>query len=180
MQTQEMTVFTTLWSQELCHFHIFIPIYCNLLLKKVCCLLVEEEEITKFLYTNYTFLISLKTSCLQLNFSQDVTRLKNAPHNTEKRETNTFTFFFFLMLCIPVAVQLLGRVLLFFDPMEQPIRLLCPWDFPGKYTGMGCHFILQGIFQTQGSTLHLLHCWEDSLLLIPKSDSHHSPSNGLK
>ena len=23
-------------------------------------------------------------------------------------------------------------------------RLLCPWDFPGKNTGMGCHFLLQG------------------------------------
>ena len=27
--------------------------------------------------------------------------------------------------------------------------LLCPWDFPGKTTGMGCHFLLQGIFLTQ-------------------------------
>ena len=23
-------------------------------------------------------------------------------------------------------------------------RLLCPWDFPGKNTGVGCHFLLQG------------------------------------
>ena len=35
-------------------------------------------------------------------------------------------------------------------------RLLCPWDFPGKNTGIGCHFLLQGIFPTQGSNLHLL------------------------
>ena len=27
-----------------------------------------------------------------------------------------------------------------------PTRLLCPWDFPGKNTGMGCHILLQGIF----------------------------------
>ena len=40
----------------------------------------------------------------------------------------------------------------------QPTRLLCPWDFPGKSTGMGCHFLLQGIFLTQGSNLGLLHC----------------------
>ena len=33
----------------------------------------------------------------------------------------------------------------------QPTRLLCPWDFPGKNTGVGCHFLLQGIFPTQGS-----------------------------
>ena len=25
----------------------------------------------------------------------------------------------------------------------QPARLLCPWDFPGKNTGVGCHFLLQ-------------------------------------
>ena len=32
----------------------------------------------------------------------------------------------------------------------QPTRLLHPWDFPGKSTGVGCHFLLQGIFPTQG------------------------------
>ena len=26
---------------------------------------------------------------------------------------------------------------------QQPIRLLCPWDSPGKNTGVGCHFLLQ-------------------------------------
>ena len=32
----------------------------------------------------------------------------------------------------------------------EPTRLLCPWDFPGKNTGVGCRFLLQGIFLTQG------------------------------
>ena len=26
---------------------------------------------------------------------------------------------------------------------RQPTRLLCPWDSPGKNTGVGCHFLLQ-------------------------------------
>ena len=39
-----------------------------------------------------------------------------------------------------------------------PASLLCPWDFPGRNTGVGCHFDLQGIFLTQGSNLRLLHC----------------------
>ena len=30
-------------------------------------------------------------------------------------------------------------------------RLLYPWNFPGKNTGVGCHFHLQGTFLTQGS-----------------------------
>ena len=34
-----------------------------------------------------------------------------------------------------------------------PARFLCPWDSPGKNTGVGCHFPLQGIFLTQGSNL---------------------------
>ena len=33
----------------------------------------------------------------------------------------------------------------------QPTRLLCPWDSPGKNPGVGCHFLLQGIFLTQES-----------------------------
>ena len=38
-----------------------------------------------------------------------------------------------------------------------PARLLCPWDSPGKNTGVGCHFLLQGIFWTQGSNPCFLH-----------------------
>ena len=40
----------------------------------------------------------------------------------------------------------------------QPARLLCPWDFPGKNTGVGCHFLLQEIFLTQGLNQGLPHC----------------------
>ena len=49
----------------------------------------------------------------------------------------------FVTLCDPI------------DPME-PARLLCPWDFPGKNTGVGCHFLPQGIFPTQGLNSSLL------------------------
>ena len=46
-----------------------------------------------------------------------------------------------------------------------PPRFLCPWDFPGKNTGIGGHFLLQGIFLTQWSNWSLLHWWAGSLLL---------------
>ena len=39
----------------------------------------------------------------------------------------------------------------------EPTRLLHPWDSPGKNTGVGCHFLLQGIFPTQGLNPGLLH-----------------------
>ena len=46
-----------------------------------------------------------------------------------------------------------------------PFSLVCPWDFPGNYTGVGSHFLLQGIFATQGPNPHLLH------LLLHQADS---------
>ena len=45
----------------------------------------------------------------------------------------------------------------------QPTRLPCPRDFSGKNTGGGCHFLLQGIFPTQGLNPHLLHWQAGSL-----------------
>ena len=48
----------------------------------------------------------------------------------------------------------------------KPTRLLCPWDFPGKNIGKGCHFLLQGIFLAQGLNLPLrriLNCQADFL-----------------
>jgi len=41
----------------------------------------------------------------------------------------------------------------------------CPWNSPAKNTGVGCHFLLQGIFQTQGLNLHLLNWQANSLPL---------------
>ena len=35
----------------------------------------------------------------------------------------------------------------------EPTRFLCPWNSPGKNTGMDSHCLLQGIFRTQGLTL---------------------------
>ena len=40
----------------------------------------------------------------------------------------------------------------------QPARLLCPWDFPGKTTGVGCDSLLQGLFWTQGLNPGLPRC----------------------
>ena len=50
----------------------------------------------------------------------------------------------------------------------QPARLLCAWDFSGKSTGVGCHFLLQGNPLARGSNpnlLCLLHCRQVFYLL---------------
>ena len=52
-------------------------------------------------------------------------------------------------------------------PWIVPPRLLRPWDFPHKNTGVGCHFLLQGIFPTQELNPSLLHWQAESLPLSP-------------
>ena len=79
----------------------------------------------------------------------------------------------FLRNVTPNATQLVSQPSLQFccclvaklcPSLLQP-TLLCPWDFPGKDTKLCCHFLLQGIFLTQVSNLHLLHWQVDSLPL---------------
>ena len=44
------------------------------------------------------------------------------------------------------------------DPMDRkPARLLCQQDLPGKNTGLGCRFLLQGIFPTEQLKPRILH-----------------------
>ena len=59
------------------------------------------------------------------------------------------------------------------DPMDYSLaRLLCPWDSPGKNTGVGCHALLQGILLTSANnnvsilTGLYLWCWR-RLLRVP-------------
>ena len=59
----------------------------------------------------------------------------------------------------------------------QPNRLLHPWDFPGKNTGVGCYFLLQGIFPTQELNPGFLHCRQ---MLYPLSHQGTKPWLPLK
>ena len=58
--------------------------------------------------------------------------------------------------------------------MDEPTRLLCPWDSPDKNTRVGSHSLLQGIFPTQGLNL-LLHCRQ----ILYRLSHHGSPNNHL-
>ena len=51
--------------------------------------------------------------------------------------------------CVLSRVQLFGTL--------WTVALPCPWDSPGKNTEVGCHFLFQRIFPTQGLNPHLLH-----------------------
>ena len=65
----------------------------------------------------------------------------------------------------------------------QPYGLLCPWDSPGKNTGVGCHALLQGIFLTKGSNqqlLSLLNWQAGSLPLVAAGNKFQFGNNALK
>ena len=78
--------------------------------------------------------------------------------------------------CLPTSFLKIFILLCF------PYRT-CPWDFPGKNAGVGCHFFLQEIFLTQRLNLHILHWQVDSLPLNPPREalgiSTSSNKNGL-
>ena len=59
---------------------------------------------------------------------------------------------------LKVKVKSLSRVQLFATPWTVAYQGPPSMGFPGKNTGVGCHFLLQGIFPTEGSNQGLLHC----------------------
>ena len=70
---------------------------------------------------------------------------------------------------------MLSCVRLFETPWTVARQAPVSLDFPDKNTGVGCHFLLQGIFPTQGSNpslLHLLHWQADSLLDLPLKEAN--------
>ena len=63
--------------------------------------------------------------------------------------------------CLATAAKSLPLYPTLCDHMDSPTGLLCLWDFPGKNTGVSCHFPLHGVFSTQGLNsclLWLSHC----------------------
>ena len=83
----------------------------------------------------------------------EVTTLNASKMECNIRRTHAYLLFIFNYVC-----QSHSHVQLFVTHGLWPARLPCPWDSPGKNTGVGCHFHLEGIFLTQGSNPGLLHC----------------------
>ena len=98
-----------------------------------------------------SFFISY-SSCSRVNvpLHMTLTRWRNlveghfakAPNRTTKQARKRFTIPTYIVRKVTVKVKLLSRVRLFETPWIAS-RVLCPWDFPGENTGVGCHFLLQ-------------------------------------
>ena len=59
------------------------------------------------------------------------------------------TEWWILKICV-CAKSLQSCLILCYPTVYRTTRILCVWDSPGKNTEVGCHFLLQGIFPTQG------------------------------
>ena len=68
---------------------------------------------------------------------------------------------------LAAAFQQLSHVRLFAAPWTVAHQVLCAWVFLVKNTGVGCYFLLQGIFSTQGLNVHLLCC--SFIINVPSS-----------
>ena len=92
---------------------------------------------------------------------------------------NHWPVFFPVCVCVCVCVHTLSRAIMSnsLQPQGlQPTRLPCPCSFSGKNIWASCHFLLQGIFPTQGSNLHLLHplYWQADFLALCRLGSPHT------
>ena len=84
-----------------------------------------------------------------------------------RRRVKCMSTIFPFVLC---AKSLQSCLTLCDSPWTATPRLLCPWDSPGRNTGVGCHFLLQGFFPTQRwnpCVLCILHWQASSLPLAP-------------
>ena len=76
------------------------------------------------------------------------------------------------LMCVHVCL-VCKSCLTLWDPMDCSPPGSCPWDFPGKNTGVGSYSLLQGILPTQGSNLRLLP-WQTHSLPLSHWEAHTS------
>ena len=93
--------------------------------------------------------LALGTDASAGNGTREEHPRKQRRHLTPGKKSQGISVTRFSRSVVPDSVQ---------PPGLQPTRLLCPWDSPGKDTGVGCCALLQGIFPTQGSNPGLLLC----------------------
>ena len=89
-------------------------------------------------------------------------------HQTDKPKANVSKWYLFYSFQCCYHNLLFSHSVVsssFVTPWTIVLWALLSWDFPGKNVGLGCHFLLQEIFMTQGWILGLLHWQVDSLPL---------------
>ena len=119
------------------------------------------------IYTYVHIVYSQWRHCVHLvyNFFSNY-KLSMLFHNVQ--QLPIFHGFVCVCVCVCVCMHACSVVSNSLQPHGlQPTRLLCPWNLRGKKTGVGCHFLCQGIFLTQGSNMHLLYILHQQVDSLP-------------
>ena len=90
-----------------------------------------------------------------------------------------FTIYIFpiLLAYFPCVCSVAQLCLTFCDLMDSSLPGPCQWSFPGENTKVGGHFLLQGIFPTEGSNLCLLCLLYFQINSLPLTPSRKPKSN---
>ena len=114
--------------------------------------LQNKQKITQLIFTTKSKKKKRKNTFWNSGFQIALQNLRFLRNKDVQRNQAGHNFCFFLNT---ECAKLLTQVQLC-DYGFYSTRHFCQWDFPGKNTRVGCHFLLQWIFLTQGSNLHLL------------------------
>ena len=116
----------------------------------------------------YSIILTFKNSLVHMfKKLKQSSRIVAYPYNLTSSYSEVYGVFSFHQLkivpyCCCLVVNLCSTLL---PPQGlQPTKLLCPWAFRGKNIGIGCHFLLQGIFLTL--KLNCVSCIGRQILLL--------------
>ena len=132
---------------------------------------IAYSSFNYLLYITSLVLIYLISGSLYILYKlYPIPRLPNPTSNNHKSDLFSIVCFVGnIMTYNTMGVCVLSRishVQLFVTPWTvESVRPLRPWNSPGKNIGVGCHALLQDIFQTQRSNLSLLNILLDRRVL---------------
>ena len=124
--------------------------------------------IMQFLFTDYSYQSSERGLYFQKMIQVDSKRKKTSGYQREREESINQVFGTNICSLLSCSVALC-------DPTDCSLPGSSPWDFVGKDARVGCHFLSQGIFPTQGSNLvSCVYCMGRQILyhLTPPGKQH--------
>ena len=138
-------------------YHLYVETYFS---KIQMYLISKEKQIHRHRKHTYDYQKGKRAGAINQKFGININTLLYLKQITKQdlldSSGNYDQYFLIRIICVCVCTLSSLVVSNSCNPMDCSPPGSCPWDFPGKNTGVGCHFHFQGIFLTQGSNLCLV------------------------